>query len=678
MPISRRPRKRWLILGALPLLGLLALAIAVWGVDYPVQRLAPGRDGPLVLLARDGQVLQRFPARDGRRHVWTPLADLPAQAVMAILEAEDRHFFDHHGVDFSALLRAAWLDLRSGRAAFGGSTLTMQLVRAVDHPAQPRTLANKLVEMVLALRLERAMTKHQILEQYLNRAYFGRGAYGLEGAAQTWFGKRAQALSPAQVQLLAVLLRAPARYDLERHLPRAVQRRHHVLDLLVQRDKLTADEQAQIEREPVHPHREPDPRFVPQFCTWLVGQLPAQVRERGGTVHTTLDLGLQRRMESQVRDHVQELAGQGVGQAGALVLDSQTGEVVSLVGSVDPRVAELDIATWRRHPGSALKPFLYALALEQGAHPASLALDIHDVPSDYHVRHLTQPERGPVRLRAALAGSMNLAAVHTLEQLGIPRFLQRLEAAGLGPLTGTADDYGLRLALGAARVRLLDLAAAYGFLVRQGRTVAAHGTLRVTAGDGQVWTPPPPREGPLFPAEVAWQIQDMLADGDARAAIFGSDLPLDLPFPVAAKTGTSRGFSDTVALGVTNEWTVAAWAGNFDGTSIHGVLAMRAAAPLVRAGLLLAGHGKRLTLPTRPATLHPVEVCALSGMLPGPDCPHRRSEAMTVAQRPTQTCTWHGHDAAGGQTLHWPRLVLPWARRHRPGTLELPEPTEVR
>ncbi len=643
----------------------LTFAVAVLGWRYPVQRLDPAQNGPLVLLDRHGTPLRSVPSPDGRRAPWTRLADLPPFAVTTLLAAEDDGFFAHHGVDVHAVVRAAWLDLWAGRAAFGASTVTMQLVRMVEHPGQARTWRNKIAETVLAARLERALSKAQILEQYLNRAYFGRGAYGLSSAAQTFFGKPAAALSSGELALLTVLPRSPAGYDPVRHRERALVRRHHVLALLQERGQLTADDVARIEAESVHVAIQRQPFAAPHFCSWVLRQLPEDVKRSGGVVHTTLDLTLQTQLQARMQRHVAELRDDGVSQAGVVIVDSQSGEVTALAGSVDEDVNAVDIATWRRHPGSALKPFIYGLALEDGQNPASVALDIHDVPSEYRVRRLTQPERGPVRLRNALAGSLNLAAVHVLEQVGVNRLIARLATAGVGPLAGNANDYGLRLALGAARVRLLDLTSAFGFLVRDGRVIAAHGVTDVLRGDGTFWTPQAIPERRVFSPEVAWQVMDMLADDDARRAVFGADLPIDLPFAIAAKTGTSRGFSDTLAIGATNEWTVGAWAGNFDGSSTFGLLAMRAAAPLVRAGLLLAGHGKTLTLPQRPETLQTIEVCALSGLLPSQDCPHRKREFVLPTQRPRATCDWHGHDAAGDETVRWPSVAGQWAHDHR-------------
>jgi penicillin-binding protein 1C len=630
----------------------------VWVDDYPRERVDPNVGGPLLLTDRHGALLRAMTGH-GRpgRHAWVPLGELAPAAIHAVLASEDRGFYDHRGVDWRAVGRALWLDLQAGRAKFGASTLTMQLVRMVDGQGRPRSWREKLREAVLAERLERVLGKAEILEQYLNRAYYGHGAYGLDAAAQTYFGKPAKALTTSEATLLAVIPRAPTRYDPLRRLPNALSRRRHVLELI----GWTASAIAELEQQPLAVQLHRRPFEAGHFVDSVLESLPAEVRMRGGVVQTTLDLRMQRHLDERLRHHVATLREGGVHEAGAVILDSQTGAVRALAGSTDYRRSQLDITTRRRHPGSALKPFVYAAALEQGATPASLTLDIHDVPSDYRVMRLTQPERGPVRLREALGGSFNLAAVHVLESVGVDAVLAKLRQAGIGPLPGTPEDYGLRLALGAPRVRLLDVAAAYGFLVRGGRVVPPRWIQQVTWADGTTWQPRPANEQRLFSPETAWQVMDMLADAGARRPVFGEDLPLDLPFPVAAKTGTSRGFADEVAIGVTSEFTAAAWAGNFTGGSVHGLVAMQTAAPMVRQGLLLAGEGRALTLPAMPAGLRRVAVCARSGMLPGPECPHRVEEAFRDGTAPHEACNWH----VGGQ-VRVPAVAAKWAKQHRP------------
>lgn len=645
---------------ALGLLAIGALWIAVHGWDYPVDELSPDRGGPLVIVDRSGLLLAQIPSADGRpgRHAWVELDQVPAVAIATFLVSEDEDFFAHGGVDLKGIGRAAWLDLGEGRFGYGGSTITMQLVRMLHSGGQERSLANKIKEAVLAMRLERAVSKETILEQYLNRAYFGNGAYGIEAAAQAYFGKPAAALSVGEATLIAVVPRAPTAYDPLRRLDRALARREHVFAQLREHGVLTAGEIARARAQELTPALHRPPRRAPHFVDWLLATLPADVRAKGGVVRTTLDLALQERMEAAVAAHVAALATKNLDQAGAVVLDTASGHVLAMVGSVDHAKSSINITTWRRHPGSALKPFVYAAAIERGDSPATIAYDIHDVPSAYRVVKLSQPERGPVRYREALAGSYNLAAIHTLEKVGVENLVTTLRRAGVGPLAGRPDDYGLRLALGSAEVRLVDLASAYGFLVRGGTVRAATGVRDVTSWTGTAWRPERPRDTRIFSPETSWLVMDMLADPEARRPAFGQELPIDLPFRVAFKTGTARGFSDTVAIGVTREVTVAAWAGTFDGTATQGLVAMQAAAPLVRAGLLAIGRD--LTLPEKPDEVTTATVCPVSGLRPGPDCPHQKLEHFARGHEPSETCSWH----RDGGAIRYPEIARAWAERN--------------
>jgi penicillin-binding protein 1C len=518
----------------------------------------------------------------------------------------------------------------------------MQLARQLE--PHPRNLRGKIGEFIDAWRIERAASKPAILEQYLNRVYYGGGAFGVEAAARHYFGKSAAALSDGEATLLAVLPRAPQRYDLETALPDALVRRAHVLGLMEARGWIDEAEKQRIAAQPiaiavgagqstVSSGPVSVPRDAPHFTDWVLAQLRPETRARGGTIRTTLDLGLQRRLENVVRAHLAARATPGL-QAGVVVIDPADGSVRALVGSADAASAEggqIDIVTARRHPGSALKPFIYALALERGETPASPAHDtLAGVPA-FRPHHRVH-EHGEASFRDALAGSYNLAAVDVLGRVGTPVALETLRLAGLGPLPGTAGDYGLDLALGAPRVRLVDLAAAYSFLVDGGAVVRA----RVLA-DAAVWPAPQ-----IFTPEASWLTMHVLADAQARRATFGADLPLDLPFPVAAKTGTSSGFADTVAVGATREAIAAAWTGAFDGSGTKGALAMWSAAPLVRAALLAVAdqRGAPLTLPPAPDGVVTRTICRATGRLAGPACPSHR-EQFARGTEPTATCAEH-------------------------------------
>jgi penicillin-binding protein 1C len=615
--------KRWLkriLVGALAfvLLAAGAFALAVYGWKYPAWRLAPDHGQPLLVTASDGTLLRAVPGVDGRRAAWTSLDAIPPLAIDAVIASEDDRFWAHGGVDPRGVARAAWLDVKGGR--FGGSTIAMQLVRMVDDPGKPRTLWNKLREAVLAMRLERSMSRREILEQYLNRAFYANGAVGLEAAAELYFGKPAAALSPGEATLLAVIPRSPHRYDPIDHLGDALTRRDHVLGLLVAKGYLDPDEAERARVEPLAPALHAPPFQAAHFVDWVIASLPDDVRRTGGEIRTTLDAALQESLERRVAEHTDALAGRGVDQAGVVVLDSQTGEVRAMVGSAGFADEQVNLTIRRRHPGSALKPFVYALALEAGDTPATIALDANDAPgSAFHLIRPTQREHGPVRYREALAGSYNLAAVHVLEKVGVERLMDKLAEAGAAKLDGTPDEYGLQLALGSAKVRLADLAAAYGFLVRGGRTTRASGVASATLADGRTWQPARAEDRRIFSPEVSWLVMDMLSDAASRRPAFGMELPFDdLGYDVAAKTGTSRGFADTVAVAVTNEVTVAAWAGGAN----EGVIAMKAAAPLVREALL--AEGRPLTLPARPASLVAEAVCTKTGARSDGVCPSMR------------------------------------------------------
>jgi penicillin-binding protein 1C len=613
---------------------IAALALVILARPYDLARLDPGTASSLTLVDRGGRPLRVIPLAGGGRGRWLSLAQMPPALIAATLAGEDHRFQQHHGVDPRGILRALMLAARNGHAVSGASTITMQLVRLIE--PHPRTLAAKATEMIDAVRLERAASKNVILEQYLNRAYYGGGAFGVDQGARRLFGKSAAALSDAEATLLAVLPRAPRRYDPLINLPDATARRAHVLGLMQGRGWLDARRMRQLAEQPLAfaTGSTPDDEATDaaHFCDWVLATLPEDIRARGGVVRTTLDHELQARLSAAVRARLATTPGL---QAGAVILDPATGAVRALVGSTnhgDRAGGQVNIVTTRRHPGSSLKPFVYALALEQGESPASLARDSMDGVPGFRPRRQMHTH-GTTPFRDALAGSYNLAAVDVLQRAGVAPALERMRLAGLGPLAGSATDYGLDLALGAPRVRLLDLAAAYGFLINGGAVVPARAREDAPVAAGIR----------VFTAEAAWLTMDMLADAQARRAAFGSDLPLDLPFAVAAKTGTSSGFSDTVTIAATREAIVAAWVGAFDGSGTKGALAMWTAAPLVRAGLLAVAdrQGAALTLPPAPPGIVTRTICRRTGQLAGAACPTHR-EHFTAARAPTTTCAGHG------------------------------------
>ncbi|HET7500139.1 MAG TPA: transglycosylase domain-containing protein [Kofleriaceae bacterium] len=656
----RHRRLRWprRVLGALLAawaLAAIAWTIAVRAADFPRDLLDKPSATSLTVLDATGAILRQEATSAGLRDTWLPLDKISPYLVHATLASEDNAFHDHAGVDWPALARAAWLDLRGG--TFGGSTITMQLARLVA--GTPRSLPGKLRQIVLAGRLERALTKPEILEQYLNRVYYGNGAWGAEQAARVYFDKHAAELSIGEAALLAVIPRGPTHYDPLRERRRVLARRAHILGLMQDHGYLTADDRALAERIPIDLDRTRIQFRAPHFVELVKQRLPPAF-QRGSVVRTTLDGDLQRHLEVALTHHVQHLAGRNVEQSAIVVLRNADGAILALVGSRDYAERAFNAVTARLRPGSTLKPFVYGAAFEAGDTPATLADDVI-LPEDAHQAYTKDVRsHGFARYRESLAGSYNLSAVHTLQRVGITTVLKKLRAAGVTTLDRPDEQYGWGLAIGEAEVRLLDLTAAFSTFGRGGRPIAPRAVDLAQRPDGASWTEPTTVRDRVFSEEISYLLFDILSDPDARKPMFGDRVPLDLPFPVALKTGTTKAYTDLWAIGVTREYTVGVWAGNFDGSPTHRVMSVDGATPLVRAAYTaIAARFGDPTAPPRPDTIVSAEVCALSGKRPGPHCEHRKRELFITGHVPEETCDWH-QLVCGVPSVVYPEALRGW------------------
>ena len=517
------------------------------------------------------------------------LADVPPEVVRAMLAAEDKRFFDHGGVDPLAVARALWNNVAHRRVTSGASTITQQLVK--NCAPRDRTLWAKSMEAATALRLEQVWTKEQILTAYLNRIDFGNLNVGIAAAANYYFAKPLGDLSGAEAAFLAGLPKNPTRLNPHRAFKAAKRRQEIVLTRMQQAGWLSA---AQAERARTETLQLQPPRRLfraPHFVDLVLRDLPA---DTGAAVVTTLDLDLNRFVETAVRDQLARLRGKNVGEAAVVVLDNASGDVRALVGSQDyfaPGTGQVNGAWAPRSAGSTFKPFTYLLALERGATPASVVADVPALfqtptgffrPENYNRRCY-----GPLRYRVALANSLNIPAVRVLASIGGPTVLQeRLRAWGMTTLDRRAEEYGLGLTIGNAETRLVELANAYATLARMGewkpyRLLHVEPAQRSARAPSSAHLPLVTSQLPADTLSAAWLIGDMLSDNAARALAFGMQSPLRFEFPVACKTGTSSDFRDNWALGYTPEFTVGVWCGNFDGSPMHEVSGVTGAAPIL-------------------------------------------------------------------------------------------------
>ncbi len=664
------------------LLAGLALAVAVAGVGIWIARPLPGgmlttgAPAAVTLLDRFGRELRTTRATDGSRAGWVAVADIDPDLIAAFVASEDRRFGRHYGVDPRAAARAAWINLRAGRVVSGGSTITMQVARML-HPV-PRTFRGKVAQALWALRLERHLGKQAILEQYLNRVPLGQGAVGVDAAARLYFGTSAERVSLGQAALLAGIARAPSGENPLLAPERARRRRDAALDRLADYGYAAPAETERARREPVLERRRSQPFLAPHFTTRVLGWAELGGARMQATWRTSIDLALQTELEREVGHAVESLADRGARHAAAVVLDNRTGEILAWVGSPNfwaDTAGQVDMVLSPRQPGSALKPFVYALAFDRGATPATILPDIAAVyqtgTGPYRPRNYDRRFHGPVRAREALASSYNIPAVELADRYGVGSLLHVLRGAGFGSLGRSADHYGLGLALGNGDITLLELANGYRALVNLGEwrpyTWRA-GTPGRVGGESRRFAT----------ARSVAQVLDILADPVARIPGFGVESPLDFPFPVAAKTGTSRHFTDNWAVGATGGFTVAVWVGNFSGRPMDGVSGVSGAGPLLhRAVLATARRYPAGALPDPGSTGAVASaVCRLSGLRPGPTCPVA-SEWFAPGHAPADVCRWH--DGDGEVTL--PVEYAEWAQQSlahvaqggtAPGSREVP------
>lgn len=548
-------------MGGSPLI-LLALALSFDQVRDS-HRLSDAR-----LLDRRGRVIhERRLDPKIRRLDWTPLEKISPALVSAVVEAEDRRFYSHGGVDWRAVVREGFR-AASFRRPRGASTITMQAAGLLSGQRGPRDWRQKLRQMAAARRLEASWSKEQIIEAYLNLASFRGELQGIAAASRGLFDKEPHGLNASESRILAALLRSP-------------QARPEELRLSGEDQTLAL---AALSRPP---RVRPLAAAAPHAARLLLSEGPAEVA-------STLDAGLQEFASGLLAATIRGLHSQNATDGAVLVADNRTGQVLAYVGNSGAGSAapHVDGVRARRQAGSTLKPFLYALAFERKLITPASKLD--DSPLEIHAgRGLFRPQdydgtfRGAVPAKVALASSINIPAVRVLALAGEEPFLEKLEASGISDL-GTAEFYGPSLALGTADVTLWELVNAYRTLANGG----LRAELSLTASA-------PARQTRVFTPQAAFLVSDILSDRESRAATFGLDSPLATRFWTAVKTGTSKDMRDNWCVGYSDRYTVGVWMGNFSGAPMWNVSGVSGAAPVWRS-LMAQLHRDRPSLPPRP------------------------------------------------------------------------------
>jgi penicillin-binding protein 1C len=623
-----------------------------------------------VVLDAHGIVLARS-AEDGIR-IPVGLEAIAPRMLQATISAEDRRFLIHPGVDPVAAARAI---LRQGDQPSGASTITQQLARRLylAGDAEP-VLARKAREALLAFQLEANRSKSEILSLYLNDVYYGRGAYGIEAAARVYFGISAANLDLAHAAYLAGLPQRPSGLDPAADPAPALARQAYVLTRMAGDGWITRADADAAAAYAIELREDAQPAIASAFVGYARAELarirPDLAARSGLTIETTLDAGLQREVERLIRLRLASLRDRNVTDGALVAIEPGTGRILAMVGGATDGDAahggEINMAISPRQPGSALKPLLYAAAFERGFTAATPLLDIATTfattDGPYAPLDFDRSFRGVVPLRVALASSLNVPAVRTLDAVGVDALLEMSRRFGLGTLD-QAERYGLALTLGGGEVRLVDLTNAYAALAARGTLRGAFAVTRVRDAAGRVlYARLPDEPRPVLSAEHAYLLADILSDPEARIPGFGEVTPFELPFPAGVKSGTSTGFRDNWTLGFTPEVAVGVWVGNADGSAMNDVSGVDGAGPIWHDAMMAAALSRRMSWYARPAGIVEATVCAPTGLLPGPDCPSPVRELFVSGTEPVTRERYYTRAADGSLLIDPPTEARAWAR----------------
>ncbi|MBI5876429.1 MAG: PBP1A family penicillin-binding protein [Chloroflexi bacterium] len=603
------------------------------------------------ILDRKGRLIYELNDPDTGRRIAVPIQQIPPVLIQATLATEDPSFYTNPGFDVIGIARVLYNVLIRGRE-IGGSTITQQLIKNVYKQSE-RTAERKAREIILAQELTRTYPKDTILEIYLNEIFYGNFAYGIEAAAQTYFGKSARDLTLAEASFLAGLPQAPALWDPYDNFDDAKERQRQVLNLMVQhevvinangdRRVLTIEEATKAYETPLKlvPPKMVTKIQAPHFVYYARQQLEDKfgaqnLYKLGLVVTTTIDLDWQAAAERIAKTQLDKLKAQNATNTALVAMDAGTGDVLAMLGSIDFDSKEiggqLNVALRPRQPGSSIKPVTYIAAFEKGWTPATPILDNKTIfatrPQAYEPRNYDDKYHGLVTVRDALANSYNIPAVKTLDFVGVPDMIKMAEKLGIRSLSGkNYDNNYLSLTLGGGEVTLMELTGAYGVFANGGRRVAPRVIVKITDGAGKpvAWEQAAPVDA--VRPQLAYQITDILKDNAARTPMFGTNSVLKLSRPAAVKTGTTNDYHDNWTIGYTADGlVVGVWVGNNNNSAMKGTSGVAGAAPIWRDFVEEALKNTPAKEFAVPADIARRDICVDTGFLATEQCPRKRSE----------------------------------------------------
>lgn len=603
---SETSRKKMLFASILLIVIIYTLFITKITTTLPSPKFLTTSERPLTteIYDRKGKLLYQF--YEGRNRQLVNLQDLPTNLINATIAIEDKHFFQHPGIDPTGIARSLYQGnisisttapfISSKSTLQGGSTITQQLIKNTLLSPE-RTLTRKIKEALLAFWAERIYSKHEILQMYFNEAPFGGPAWGVEAASNMYFGKKVQNLSLAESAYLAGLPASPTEYSPYGTNPeKGLTRQKMVLRRMVE-DKYISQKQAdEALLQPLIFQPPTSSIKAPHFVMYVKSKLAEKYGERtvsqgGLKVTTTLDLDIQEMAEEKVINETDKLTYLSVSNGAAMVTDAKNGQILAMVGSknyFDPQNGNYNVTLALRQPGSSIKPITYAVGFKEGFAPGTILLDSPTTfanpwgPS-YSPKNYDGKFHGPVTIRTALGSSYNVPAVKMLATVGLPNMLQTAREMGITTLTNP-ENYGLSLTLGGGGVKLLEMMSVYGTLAAEGTKYQPEAILKVTDSAGNVLEDNQETLGKkALTPEVVYLLSNILSDNNARTPSFGSNSLLQIPgHTVAVKTGTSDDKRDNWTFGYNPDFVVGVWVGNNDNSPMdpHLTSGVTGAAPI--------------------------------------------------------------------------------------------------
>lgn len=642
------------------LLAFLLLVVFLLYVFLPWVGAVPIKDSTKIY-DRNGLLLYEIHSPRTTSREAVNIQKMPSFLLQAAVASEDKNFYSHHGADPEAILRAVMQNVSAGEIESGASTITSQVVKDEFYPDSSRSFLQKFREMTGAIAYDFTHSKESILENYLNRVYFGNKSYGIAAASETYFGKSPNMLSLSESAYLIGLIPSPESYNPYRFPDTAKKRQKEVLTRMVRLSYISQSDADEAYLIPIPLKKLAITLEAPHFVEYVIAELKKiypDLENGGYEITTTLDLSWQHDGEAVVNKQITSLHDKHLTNGGLVVIEPSSGKIRVMVGSKDYNASDIDgkynVTLAQRQPGSSLKPFTYLTAFMKDINPTDVAYDIETdfttaegkkyTPKNYDLRY-----HGPVSYATALGSSLNIIAVKVLDHIGFGAFYDTLARFGIH-FEKDPEYYGLGITLGGGEVRLLDLTHAYSMLANGGEKTDLHYIESIrkngqivsgtASGTGTTLFP----EHPLLGQQGIYLVNTVLRDEKSRSLSFGITNKLTINENVAVKTGTTKDFRDNWAVGYTPRIAVGVWVGNNDNSSMEGVSGVTGAIPIWNDFMIRRKNeitNIREEEWKRPAGIIEKEVCTFSGKLATSLCPEKHTGFFIEGKEPKEEDTWY-------------------------------------